>query len=82
MAKNGVKGVYDKDPTVYEDAVFYPEITYQKMRELNVQIMDQSAIELIEKTDIEILVFSMQNIENFQLAAEGKNVGTVCKKER
>lgn len=80
MAKNGVKGVYDKDPTVHKDAVFFPEITYQKMRELNLQIMDQSAIELIEKTDIQILVFSMQNLENFQKAARGENVGTICKK--
>ena len=80
MAKNGVKGVYDKDPTIHKDAVFFPEITYQKMRELNLQIMDQTAIELIEKTDIQILVFSMQNLENFQRAARGENVGTICKK--
>lgn len=80
MAKNGVKGVYDKDPTVYKDATFYPEITYKKMRELNVQIMDQTAIELIENTNIQILVFSMQNLENFHKAARGINVGTVCKK--
>lgn len=82
MAKNGVKGVYDKDPTVYKDAKFYPEITYDEMKELNIQIMDQSAIDLIKDTDIQILVFSMQNVENFQLAAKGKNVGTICKKER
>ncbi len=80
MAKNGVKGVYDKDPTVYKDAKFYPEITYQQMRELNVQIMDQSAIELIENTNIQILVFSMQDLDNFHKAAKGINVGTVCKK--
>ncbi len=82
MAKNGVKGVYDKDPTQYSDAKFYPEITFKEMRDMNIQIMDQSAIELIEKSDIEILVFSMQNIENFQRAAKGENVGTICKKER
>ena len=52
------------------------------MRDMNIQIMDQSAIELIEKTDIEILVFSMQDVENFQKAALGENVGTICKKER
>ena len=80
MAKNGVKGVYDKDPTIHKDAVFFPEITYQKMRELNLQIMDQTAIELIENTNIQILVFSMQNLENFQRAAKGENVGTICKK--
>lgn len=82
MAKNGVKGVYDKDPTIHKDAKFYPEITYREMREKNLQIMDQTAIELIEKTNIQILVFSMQNLENFQRAARGENVGTVCKKER
>ena len=82
MAKNGVKGVYDKEPTIYKDAKFYPEITYQEMREKNLQIMDQSAIELIEKTNIQILVFSMQNLENFHKAARGENVGTICKKER
>lgn len=82
MAKNGVKGVYDKDPTIHQDAKFYPEITYQEMREKNLQIMDQSAIELIEKTNIQILVFSMQNLENFQRAARGENVGTICKKEK
>ena len=82
MGKNGVEGVYDKDPTIYKDAKFYPEITYKEMRDMNIQIMDQSAIELIEKTDIEILVFAMQNVENFQHAAQGINVGTICKKER
>lgn len=82
MAKNGVKGVYDKDPTIHADAKFYPEITYQEMKEKNLQIMDQTAIELIEKTNIQILVFSMQNLENFQRAARGENVGTICKKER
>lgn len=82
MAKNGVKGVYDKDPTVYPEAKFFPEITYKEMREMNIQIMDQTAIELIEKSNIEILVFSMQNTENFERAAQGINVGTICKKER
>lgn len=82
MAKNGVKGVYDKDPTVYPDAKFFPEITFKEMKEFNIQIMDQTAVELIENTNIEILVFSMQNVENFQKAAQGINVGTICKKEK
>ena len=82
MAKNGVKGVYDKDPTIYPDAKFLPEVTYEEMQRKNIQIMDQSAIELIMKSNIEILVFSMQNVENFQKAARGINVGTICKKEK
>ena len=29
MAKNGVRGVYDRDPRVHDDAVFLEELTYQ-----------------------------------------------------
>ena len=82
MAKNGVKGVYDKDPRVYPDAKFLPVVTYQEMIDMNIQIMDQSAVQLIKDTDIEILVFSMQNVENFQRAAKGENVGTIIKNEK
>ena len=82
MAKNGVKGVYDSDPRKNPDAKFLPVVTYQEMIDMNIQIMDQSAIELIKNTNIEILVFSMQNVENFQRAARGENVGTICKKEK
>ena len=82
MAKNGVKGVYDKDPRTNPDAKFLPVVTFQEMIDLNIQIMDQSAIELIKNTDIEILVFSMQDVENFQRAARGENAGTICKKEK
>ena len=82
MAKNGVKGVYDKDPTKYDDAKFYSVITYDEMKKLNIEIMDQSAIDLVKDTNIEILVFSMQNLDNFRKAANGENVGTVCKKEK
>jgi len=82
MAKNGVRGVYDKDPRVYEDAKFLPEVTYQEMIDMNIQIMDQTAIELIKNTNIIILVFSMQDVNNFQKAARGENAGTICKKEK
>ena len=57
-----------------------PEITYKQMREMNIQIMDQTAVELIENSDIQILVFSMLELDNFHKAARGINVGTICKK--
>ena len=47
MGKNGVEGVYDKDPRQNKDAKFFPLITYDEMIKLNLQIMDQSALELI-----------------------------------
>ena len=80
MGKNGVKGVYDKDPSVYEDAKFFETITYEEILNLKLQIMDLSAIELIKDKDIEIRVFSMSDPQNIIRAANNEHIGTVCKK--
>ena len=79
MGKNGVEGVYDKDPRNNPDAKFFPVITYEEMLKLNLQIMDASAIELIKEKDIQIRVFRM-SADNFIAAAQGKTVGSICKK--
>ena len=79
MGKNGVEGVYDKDPRKDATAKFYPVISYQEMIKLNLQIMDQSALELIKDKDIKVRVFKM-DAANFVKAAKGGNVGTVCQK--
>ena len=79
MGKNGVEGVYDKDPRKDSTAKFFPVITYEEMLKLNLQIMDISAIELIKDKDIQIRVFRME-ADNFIAAAQGKNVGSICKK--
>ena len=79
MGKNGVEGVYDKDPRKNTDAKFFPVITYAEMLKLNLQIMDISAIELIKDKDIQIRVFRM-SADNFIAAAQGKTVGSICKK--
>jgi uridylate kinase len=79
MGKNGVEGVYDKDPRQNADAKFFPVITYEEMLKLNLQIMDTSAIELIKEKDIQIRVFRM-SADNFIAAAQGKTIGSICKK--
>ena len=80
MGKNGVIGVYDKDPTKFSDAKFIPEITYQQILDMNLQIMDLSAVELIKDKDIEIRIFSMSDPQNFIRVANNEKLGTVCKK--
>ena len=79
MGKNGVEGVYDKDPRSNKDAKFFPVISYQEMIKLNLQIMDQTALELIKDKDIKVRVFKM-DAANFIKAAKGENIGTVCQK--
>ena len=79
MGKNGVEGVYDKDPRSNPDAKFYPVISYQEMIKQNLQIMDQTALELIKDKDIKVRVFKME-AANFVKAAKGENVGSTCQK--
>ena len=79
IGKNGVEGVYDKDPRVNNDAKFYPVITYEEMLKQNLQIMDISAIQLIKDKDIQVRVFKM-DANNFIRAAKGENIGTICRK--
>ena len=79
MGKNGVEGVYDKDPRVEPNAKFYPVITYNEMIKQNLQIMDQTALELIRDKDIKVRVFRM-DADNFIKAAKGENVGSICQK--
>ena len=80
MGKNGVKGLYDKDPIKYKDAKFIPSITFREIIDKNLQIMDLTAVELIKDKDIEIRLFSMEDPENFIKVAMGEELGTVCKK--
>ncbi len=80
MGKNGVEGVYDKDPTKYSDAKFIPQITFQEIIDKKLQIVDLSAVELIKDQDVEIRIFSMSDPQNFIKVAMGESIGTICKK--
>ena len=80
MGKNGVTGLYDKDPTKYSDAKFIPVITYQEIIDKKLQIMDLTAVELIKDKNLEIRIFSMSDPENFIRVAKGENIGTTCKR--
>ena len=76
MAKNGVEGIYDKDPRTNPDAKFFKTISYQEVIERKLQVMDISAVELVKDTDLKLRVFSMQNLDNIIRVVNGENIGT------
>lgn len=80
MGKNGVDGIYDKDPRVNKDAKFFENLTFNDILKLNLQVMDLSAIELIKNKDIIVRVFSMDNPNNFMKVINGEKIGTLCYK--
>ena len=76
MAKNGVEGIYDKDPRTNPDAKFFKTISYQEVIERKLQVMDISAVELVKDTDLKLRVFSMQNLDNIIRVVNGEDIGT------
>ncbi len=80
MAKNGVDGVYTDDPEKNPDAKFIPEITFKEMINQNLKVMDPTAASLLMEKNIEINVFNMNDLSNFEKILNGERVGTMIRK--
>ena len=57
-----------------------PYIIFDEILKKNLQVMDISAVKLIQDKNIEIRVFSMDDSRNFLRVASGEDIGTTCKK--
>ena len=79
MAKNGVEGVYDKDPKKYDDAVLFENLTAQDILEKNLKVMDQTAATLCKDNKMDIIVFNMNKDGNILRAAKGEKIGTLIR---
>ena len=73
MGKNGVDGVYDKDPKEHADAVRYDQITYDEVLAKRLKVMDASAIALARDNNLPLIVFPLDEPGGFRgiLAGEG-----------
>ena len=76
MAKNGVDGVYTADPKVDASAKFISEITFKEMLSLDLKVMDLTAISLCMQNGIEIVVFNMEDADNFRKVVLQEHIGT------
>lgn len=77
MAKNGVDGVYDKDPRKCNDANRFTKLTHQDLLEKNLKVMDLTAATLCSENDIDIYVFDMNKKGNIAKAATDFSFGTL-----
>lgn len=77
MAKNGVEGVYDKDPKKFDDALMYTQITQQDVLSKNLAVMDQTAASICRENKIDILVFNMNTHGNMKKAVLQESIGTL-----
>jgi uridylate kinase len=77
MAKHGVEGVYDADPSEVPDAKFLPEITHMEALERGLRVMDSTALSLCMDNDLPIHVFNMADERNIDRILSGERVGTI-----
>lgn len=76
MAKNGVDGVYDKDPKTNPDAVKFETLTYDDVLMKDLKVMDQTAVTLCKETRLPILVFDFNQQGAISQILQGEKIGT------
>ncbi|MFN2612404.1 MAG: UMP kinase [Solirubrobacterales bacterium] len=77
MAKNGVEGVFDADPSENPEAKFLPEVGHREAIERKLKVMDSTALSLCMDNDLPIYVFNMADEANIDRIVSGERVGTL-----
>ena len=72
-----VDGVYDRDPHKYADAKKYDTLTFTKVLEDQLAVMDGTAATLCRDNGLPILVFDLAEPANIPRAVQGEPVGTL-----
>jgi uridylate kinase len=77
MKGTKVDGIYDADPMVKADAVRYEQISYQKVLEQGLKVMDSTAISLCMDNRLPIVVFNLRTPGNIKRAITGEPIGSL-----
>jgi uridylate kinase len=72
-----VDGVYSSDPAKNPDAVFYTELTYDRVIENKLGVMDANAIVLCRDQGMPIRVFNVYQEGNLMRIVQGETIGTL-----
>lgn len=72
-----VDGIYDKDPLKHRDAVKFEKISYSKMLEDNLKVMDATAVALCRENAIPIRVFNVFSDQALIKAVCNQTAGTL-----
>ena len=76
-----VDGVFDKDPEIHRDAVFFPSISYMDVINKDLRVMDITAITLCKENNLPVVVFNLRGKNNMKKVVQGKQVGTIVRRQ-
>lgn len=72
-----VDGIYNKDPVKFSDAQRYEAVTYEEILKQKLEIMDLTAMQLLSKNKMKLLVFDMMEEGALERICNGESVGTL-----
>ena len=79
MKGTKVDGVYDKDPVKHDDAKKYDILSFQKVIEDGLRVMDLTAVTLCKENNLPIIVFAINNAGSLLTVVQGNSIGTLIK---
>ncbi len=74
-----VDGIYTADPMLDNTATKYGDISYQKVLEQRLKVMDATAISLCMDNNLPIVVFNLRTSGNLRRVIMGEPVGTTVR---
>ena len=72
-----VDGIYDKDPMIHEDAVKFETVSFSRVLNDNLRVMDMTAITLCEENNLPIRVFNINHTGDLKALVLGGKIGTL-----
>jgi len=75
-----VDGIYNADPEKDPSAKKYDRVSFKKVLEFGLNVMDTTAFTMCQENDMPIIVFDINNEENLLRILKGEHVGTVVEK--
>ena len=72
-----VDGVYDRDPEKDENAIRFDRLSYTRVLQDELRVMDAAGISLARDNSLPIFVFNMKKPGNIARAASGEEIGTL-----
>ena len=72
-----VDGIYDKDPMINEDAVKFETVSFSRVLNDNLRVMDMTAITLCKENNLPIRVFNINHTGDLKALVLGSKIGTL-----
>ncbi|AQP49182.1 UMP kinase [Tessaracoccus aquimaris] len=77
MGKQGVDGVYNKDPKIHPDATKFDRLTHDQFLTEDLKVADATAISLARDNNLNLVFFSLSEPGNIARAIAGEPIGTL-----